>query len=119
MRPASTREIGLTAEKSRNLKDVGRFGGLPSLTGLVNVGEHRESGIANGLQDPQPFFQSRTAVGARTRPIRLIERSLENEGSRYFPDFTSQKVNVLLAFDHAGPGDQRERRTIADLKLWM
>ena len=103
-------KIGLAAQERRDLQNVDGFGGLGGLRRLVNIGEDGESGVADGFQDAQTFFQTGAAVGSHARPVGLVERCFEDEGSDDLCDFAGEEVDVLFAFDDAGSGDERQRR---------
>ena len=73
-----------------------------------------KSGVADAFQNAQAFLEARSAIRIDARSVGFIERSLENEVSRDLANFMRQKMNVLLALDHARPGDQRERQAVAN-----
>ncbi len=64
--PSLDEKVGLAAEESRNLENIGRLGGERGLRRFVNVSENGEARVAHALQNPQAFLQSRAAVGAGT-----------------------------------------------------
>ena len=53
---SSYEQIGLAAEKRRNLEDIGDFRNAPDVDGFMNVGEHRNMHcICDLAQDSQSF----------------------------------------------------------------
>ena len=72
-------KIGLAAQERRDLQDVDGLGGFGRLRRLVNVGEHGESRVADGLQNSQAFLQAGAAIGIHARPVGFVERRFENE----------------------------------------
>ncbi len=73
-------QIGLAAEKGRNLQDVGDLGDRSRLIGFVNIRENwHVHAVFDGGEDPHAFGQSWPTEGATRRPVRLVERRLEDE----------------------------------------
>jgi hypothetical protein len=104
--PGGDEEIGLAAQKSRDLQHVHRLGGGLGLRRFMDVGEDRISILPEIREDSQTFLESRSAIGGHAAAIGLIERSFEDKRPGDFADLGREKAHVLLAFDHAGTGDQ-------------
>src|SRR5690606_23176860 len=66
------------------------------------------------------FLDARAAEAAQRGPVGLVEAGLEDEGdAQRRGDFLQLPGHVhlqLLAFDHAGPGDQEQGPVQADLE---
>ena len=80
----------------------------------MNVGEYRQSEIANFGQNAQSFLQAGSSVGVDAGAVGLIEGSLENVGAGNRPDRLREKQDVLLAFDDTGAGDEDQRGTVTE-----
>ena len=58
-------------------------------------------------EDAQSLFQSRAAKATQAGAIGFIEGGFEDEGPDNFADRVGHEMHVLLAFDDAGSGNQR------------
>ena len=104
--PRFEQQIGLAAKERRDLQDVDHLGGGSRLRGLVDIGE---DGVPIGFhagENPQAFFQARAAETGEAGAIGLVERRFEDERPGDVADGARHEVDVLLAFDDAGTGDQ-------------
>ena len=108
-RPSGGRQqVRLAAEECGNLQNIGHLRRGLGLPRLVNIGQNGEAFRLHPREDAQPFLQARTAIRAAAGPVGLIETRLEDELAHRLADAAGHAVNVLLAFDHAGPGDQNQ-----------
>ena len=107
----SHQQIGLSAEKSRNLQDVQYLGGRSDLGHLMHIGNHRHTKIPADIgQDPQPLVQAGATEGIERGPIGLVERGLEHIGDAQ-PGADLRKTRSNLAtqvsrLNDARPADQ-------------
>src|SRR5262245_12302782 len=88
----------------------------------MNVRQYRYAGLFLDLgEDFQTLVQSRSAIRIDRRTIRLIVRRFEDVGnpnplSGFFKQ-GSMLQGRLLAFDHTGTGDDRQRGPGTDLDI--
>ena len=85
----------------------------------MNVGEHRNAGfLLDRAENVEALAQSGSAIGLAAGAIRFIEGGLEDE-RKLEPlgdggDRARHLQRVLATLDHARPGDQHERRRLAE-----
>ena len=117
-RPAGGRggqqDVGLPAEKRRNLEQVADLPGGGGLVRQMHVGRHRQAGrLPDPIEHGEAFVDAWATEGADTRPVRLVVRGLENHLNRQSLGEFDQVVRDLEApfeaLDHAGPGDHQQR----------
>ncbi len=103
-------QVGLAAEKRRDLKHVRHFRGTRRLIRLVDVGQYRKAGRRpNSLERAEAFVQPRAARSRQAGPVGLVETRLEAHrhappagvGGQHFAD-SRQHVARL---HHAGTRD--------------
>src|SRR5689334_25297578 len=92
----------------------------------MDIGEHGNVNFLFDLfQDTEPFIDAGSAKAANRCAIGLVVRRFENErniqGPSHALDDFCHEESVLLAFDHAGSGDQEKSSrshtdAIGDLK---
>jgi len=104
----------LAAEKRRYLQQIADLPRGDGLLRQVDVGGHRQTGGgANPLQHGQPLVDAQPAEGGDARPIRLVERSLEDHLERQRRRQVRQRLGdpeaESLVVDHAWAGDQQQR----------
>ncbi len=107
-------QIGLAAEKSGDLEDVHGFGGGFGLRRLVDVGEDSIAIALEIGEDAKAFCRPRPAIGFDAAAVGFVERGFEDERAGDLANFGGEKTDVLLAFDHAGTGDQNQRLAAAN-----
>ena len=112
-------EIGLPAEKCRNLQDVEHFGGAFGLLPFVNVGKQRQARLVlHSAQDVEPFLEARPAERLDRRPIRLVKRRLEYEVDLQLIAQRQERPRhaqrVLARLDDARAGDEKGRVVAAE-----
>ena len=84
----SHQQVGLSAQKSRDLNHVGHLAHRISLPSLVDVGEDAQSVAQLDIREHlQSFLQSRSAEGLEAGTVSLVERGLEDD------------VNAILLVD--------------------
>ena len=103
-------QIGLPAEESGNLQDVGHRGHRFGLRRLMNIGEDRKAFRLQPGQNAQSFDEARPAIGVQAGAVGLVKRRLEDEAAAHgVANAARHPVDVLFAFDHARSGDQHQR----------
>ena len=114
-------EIGLTAKEGRRLQNVHHRRHFIERRVLVHVGEHRHADLLAHLRESlQASLEPRTAEARARGTIRLVERSLEDEGNiergGHFLEASGHVDDQRLALDDAGTGNQEERAIGPDLE---
>ena len=72
-------EVGLAAEKGRNLQNVDDLGGQFCLLLGVDIGKHGNADfVANRAKDAQAVFDARPAPGFARGAVGFVETRLEN-----------------------------------------
>ena len=107
-------QVRLAAQERRDLQNVGGLGGGFRLRGFVDIGEDRESGSADGLEDPDAFGEPRSAIGGNAGAVGFVEGGFEDVRPRDLADLAGEEVGVVLAFDDAGSGDEGEGSPAAE-----
>src|SRR6185369_2335201 len=100
-------------EECGDLKHIGDGGHSLRLPRLVNVGEHRHlEGLADTTEHSEAGFEAWSAERGNRRPVRLVERRLEDvrhaRASRDLRDGGAELERVRLALDHARSSDEDE-----------
>ncbi len=108
-------QIGLAAEKCRNLQHVHDLGDGRHVGGLMHVGQHRNVHFVFHLfQNAQAFLHPRPAKTADRGAVRLVVGRLEDEGeiqrARHALDDLRHAQRVLFALDDARARDQEQDR---------
>ena len=104
-------QVGLAAEKGRDLQDVQDLGGGRHVGDLVDVGEDRQAhlGLDPG-QDLQALAQPRPAVRGEGGAVGLVKGGLEDQRQVQLPGIVLQGPGDLQGgrggLDDAGPGDE-------------
>ena len=104
-------QIGLAAEKGRNLEDIHCGSGRNRLGGTVHVGEHRHLHLVpHALQNTQALLNPGPGKGLDAKPVFFGVGGLEDEGHvqafGHCLDGLSRLHHERLGLDHAGTGDQ-------------
>ena len=116
-RPVSARrhqQIGLAAKKGGNLQNIDGFGGDLTMARLVNIGEHRQSGVfGDADEDARPLLEAGAAKALYAGAIGLVVAGFEDEGNTEIGsgalDGLGHFARVGLGLDDAGSGDEEER----------
>jgi len=106
-------EIGLSAQKRRNLGHIENLRGPLDLLEPVDVGQDGNAQfLADRLQDLQPLVEPRASERSDGGPVGLVIGGFEDEGDpqlrRHVPEACGHPACELLALDDAGPGDERQ-----------
>lgn len=106
-------QVGLAAEKGRDLKDVYGFGGDFALGGLVHIGQHGEAGFAgeagkNACALKEAGAAKAFDAGAVGFVVACFEDVRDAEVGGDALDGVGHGAHVRLALDDAGAGDQEE-----------
>ena len=112
-------EVGLPAQKCRDLQDVDRFRGVRALGRLVHIGEHGNAELVSDLgEDRQRRLEPEAARTPRAGAVRLVERSLVDERDpELLRDFLQCRCcfdRVAAALQRTWTRDEREREGIAE-----
>ena len=100
-------QVGLAAEKRRNLQDVDDLRRRRRVRRLVNVGQHRQPGARLDLGERREArVETRTAKRRQRRAIGLVVRRLEDQRHIRARAAISRSCErgldgVRLALDHA------------------
>ncbi len=79
-RACRQQQVGLAAEKRRNLQNIDDFGHRSALLLFVHIGQHRKPGNFPHLRkDRQTRFQPNASLRAKGRAVGLVERGLVDE----------------------------------------
>src|SRR5262249_3278144 len=110
----------LAAKESRNLQNIAYLGGGRCLLGQMNIGGNGQCGFGlYGGQDFQARPRAPSAEGTGRRRIGFVESGFKDvlggEGVCGFLQSRGDRKCELLAFDHAGAGNEQERLTMATL----
>src|SRR5581483_8087877 len=89
---------------------------------FMHIRQHRDMYfVLHSLQDAQTFGESRAAVAADRRSIRLVIRSFEDEGNiqrtGHALDHLSHEQRVIFALDDARSGDE-EKAAVANVNAF-
>ena len=111
-------QIGLPAQKRRDLQHVDRLRGDRALLRLMHVGQHRQlQRVADFGKHRQRVSQADAARGAGAGAVGLVERSLEHQANaeprRDLLERARHLQRMRPAFELARPGDDRQRQRIA------
>ena len=106
-------QVGLPAQKRRDLQHVHRLGGSGGLVALVDVGEHlHPEALAHLRQDRQTLLGARPAERLAGAAVGLVEAGLEHV---LHPQPPAQVAHLLghlqhqvAVLDHARAGDQAQ-----------
>ena len=114
--PGGGEEVGLAAQKRRDLDDVDDFGSLCRMRALVDIGKDREAELFPDLfEDLQPAFPAWSAESRSREPVGLIVGGFEDDVEIVFPPKSSQPPGDLategLGFDGARPRDEKQAFT--------
>jgi|SRR5579872_2485408 len=109
----SDHQVGLAAEKSGNLENVGDFGNLADVGDLMHIGEHGHVDfLLNFFQDPQAFCETRSSKAAYRCAIGLVVRSFKNERevqrSGYTLDDFRHEDRMFFALNDTRSGDENK-----------
>ena len=115
-------QVGLPAQKGRDLEHVHGLGGSGTLLGGVNVGQHRDvAALAHFGQDRQRPLQAQATFAAQAGAVGLVEAGLVDQANselvRDFLDRLRHFKRVLAQFERAGPRDQGEGPIIGDVEF--
>ena len=104
-------QVGLAAEKGRNLEHVAHFAGGLGLPGLVNVGgDAQVMALAHVGEHLQAALQARPAERVERGAVGLVERGLEDDvGAQAAVDGRQARgygVEQLGRLDDTGAGDE-------------
>ena len=122
---AGDNEVGLAAEESGDLEDVGDFGDAGDVGGFVDVGEDGDAdGVSNFFQNAEAFLETRAAKALKRGAIGFVVGGFEDVGDadafRDRSDRLGHFEGVGFALDDAGAGDEKELSSAdgdgADLK---
>src|SRR5216683_3787580 len=106
-------QVGLAAEKCRNLQNVDNLSDGSHVGRLMHIGEHRNVHFVFHLfQNAQAFLDPRPAVAADRGAVRLVVRGFEDErkveGTHHALDDLRHAQGVLFALNHTRPGNEEQ-----------
>ena len=106
-------EIGLPAQKRRNLQHVRDLGDDGALRGVVNVGQDPETASgSHACEGRQTGGNAGATMRPVIRPVGLVETRLENDSPGYALRQPNQRVGHLqvqaVVFKHARAGNHEE-----------
>ena len=112
-------QIGLAAQKSRNLEEIDDLRDKGAIAALMHVGRDREAcGRFDVAENRQCGGQSDAARTGVAGAVRLVVARLIYDGHADAVLDGAQRVGdldrMVPRFDLAGPGDQDERQVVAD-----
>ena len=118
---AGADEVRLTAKEGGRLQDVDRLGDDGDFFGRVHVREDGDADLfTDALEDAQALFHAGAAEGRARRAVGLVVARLEDVGNAefvgHFLEGARDVEGHLLAFEHAGAGDQKEGAVETDFK---
>ena len=111
-------EVGLPAEKRRDLDDVKDLGGPFDLACLVDIGQHRNGRSCFTPAGPEPFSSPGPRKERSEVRFALSNDALKMKGtprSATAFDPPGETERPFRGFDDAGPGDQGRTPLPADL----
>ena len=106
-------QIGLAAQKGRDLQHIGSFCSNFALRRLVHIGQHRQSGrFSQPPQNGGAFFQARSAKAGHRGAVGLVIRGLEDIGDAEIGgnalDGVRHFAHMRFAFDHTRTGNKKQ-----------
>jgi hypothetical protein len=112
-------QIGLPAEKGRNLQYIDDFCHDLSLIAFMNIREHRHTHfVLDALQNFHPHVQLLTAKGGNGSTVRLIKGRLKDKGHvEALADRRNLRGHLqgkIFGLNDTGTTNQRERMTLAN-----
>ena len=112
-------QVGLAAEKGRNLDDVEHLGGRIHFADLMDVGEHRHPHrLAHFAQDPESLHETRPTIAVDGGPVGLVVGRFVDERHAALGRDGGQALGrhegVPLVLDGAGAADEDEGGASAD-----
>ncbi len=114
-------EVGLAAQEGGQLQDVADLRRGGRLVRLVDIGQDRNpETLPHFGQESQSLFQSGAAIGVDRRPVRLVERPLENiRNAKAAGDIDHVPGDLhrqVAGFKHVDPGNQNERSVVGEME---
>ncbi len=116
------KQIGLAAEKGRDLQAVHGGRDLGALRRLMHVGDDGEPHALTDLgEDGERLFHAEPARTLRARAVRFVERGFVDEAEPEPLGHLGQRARRLepmgAAFQQARTGDHGERQAIAEARI--
>ena len=112
-------QIGLAAQKGRQLQNIGHLRRRRGLVGLVDVGNHRHVVGCLNIREPlQTLFQTRPAERIQAGAVGFVEAGFEHIGNIQFAaDFYIGFGNFhgqIAAFQHVHAAKQNEGAVVGN-----
>ena len=112
-------EIGLAAEKGRDLQQIDGLGDGGAVLGRMHVGGDGKAGALSDLgEDGKRLFEPEPAGARGAGAVRLVERALVDEAELEPASDLLERLRRLqcmrAAFQHARSCNQRERRVLRE-----
>ena len=117
-------QIGLPAQKRRDLNHIAHRRDVRDLRPLVHIRQHRKPILAlDQRQQFQPFLHARPARSADRGAVGFVERAFENQRQLRMRlanghQLLRHRPTNTLIFQRAGPGDDEQLLRVVEHDEW-